>query len=114
MKLGFGLPQRNGVSLRRDITDIARMAETAGFASLWTYERLLFPVQPSDGMYGVPGLPWPPIYEECADALTVMAVAAAVTESIEIGAGVLVATLHPPAGRVSATPISPEVACRIR
>ncbi|HEX3960874.1 MAG TPA: TIGR03619 family F420-dependent LLM class oxidoreductase [Trebonia sp.] len=96
MKLGFGLPQRNGVSLRRDITGMARMAETAGFASLWTYERLLFPVQPSDGMYGMPGLPWPPIYEECADALTVMAVAAAVTESLEMGAGVLVATLHPP------------------
>jgi probable F420-dependent oxidoreductase len=97
VKLGLGLPQRQGVDLRVDITEVARTAEAAGYASLWVYERLLFPVETEQGMYGVPGLAWSKNYQECADPLAVLAVAAAVTTSVRLGTSVLVAPLHAPA-----------------
>lgn len=96
MRFGIGLPQRGGVDLARDVVETARGAEEAGFDSLWVYERLLFPVSPRDGMYGVDGLPWLPAYESTADPLTVMAAATAVTERVRIGSSALVASLHVP------------------
>lgn len=96
MKLGLGLPQRGGVNLRTDVVDVARAAETAGFSSLWVYERLLFPTHPRDGLLGTPGRAWPSFFEECADPLSVLAVAAVVTDSIRLGAAVLTAALHLP------------------
>ena len=47
MKLGLRLPQRLGVDLQHDLVEAARTAEAAGYASLWTYERLLFPETPA-------------------------------------------------------------------
>ena len=58
MKFGLSLPQGAHNDLRRDVAEVARAAEQAGFASLWAYERVLFPVNPVHGMYGIPGLPW--------------------------------------------------------
>jgi probable F420-dependent oxidoreductase len=96
MKFGIGLPQRKGADLRHDVVAVAQGAEAAGFHSLWVYERLLFPEQPRDGLYGVPGLPWSPAYLEAADSLSVMAAASVVTSEIRICSGVLVAPFHPP------------------
>jgi probable F420-dependent oxidoreductase len=87
LKLGLGLPQRGGVNLRTDVVDVARAAETAGFSSLWAYERLLFPMRPRRGPLGVPDLAQPSCYE-CADPLSVLAVAAVVTDSVRLGASV--------------------------
>ena len=46
MKIGLRLPQRLGVDLQYDVVEAARTAEAAGYDSLWTYERLLFPQTP--------------------------------------------------------------------
>lgn len=94
MKLGLQLPQRAAAVKAADLTAFARAAEQAGYASLWAYERVLFPLQPADGMYGVPGLPWDPYYQDCADPLTVLGMAAAVTERVRLGTALLVAPLH--------------------
>ena len=48
MELGLRLPQRLGVDLQHDLVEAARTAEAAGYASLWTYERLLFPEMPAE------------------------------------------------------------------
>ena len=48
MELGLRLPQRLGVDLQHDLVEAARTAEAAGYASLWTYERLLFPDTPAE------------------------------------------------------------------
>jgi probable F420-dependent oxidoreductase len=96
MKLGLGIPQRKGVDLRNDIIEAARTAESAGFSSLWTHERLVFPTEPRDGMYGVPGLPWGKYYEQSPDSLAMLAAAAAVTETVRLGTSVLVAPLYQP------------------
>lgn len=96
MKIGIGLPIRGGTDLRHDITTMATEAEKAGAASVWVYERILWPVTPAQGMYGVPGLPWAEAYSEAADSLTVLTVAAAVTTGVRIGTSVLVAPFYSP------------------
>jgi probable F420-dependent oxidoreductase len=95
MEFGLVLPQRENTDLSRDVTAVAREAEAAGYASLWAYERVLFPLEPSDGMYQVPGLPWLDAYRYTAEALTVLTVAGAVTERVRLGTCVLIAGLHP-------------------
>lgn len=93
MEFGLVLPQWDA-SLTRDTLTVARMAESAGYASLWAYERVLFPVNPSEGMYGIPGLAWDDGYRWTAETLTVLTAAAGVTTTVRLGTCVLVAGLH--------------------
>ena len=95
MKLGLRLPQRLGVDLQHDVVEAARTAEAAGYASLWTYERLLFPKSPLEP-YAPPNVPWPEHSRQVADSLAVLTAAAVATEQVRLGIAVLVAALHTP------------------
>jgi probable F420-dependent oxidoreductase len=94
MKFGLMLPQTPQFDLRQDVASIAGAAEAAGYSSLWSYERTLFPLVPKDGLYGIPGLPWAESYRSTADPLTVLTLAAAATSTVRLGTCVLVAGLH--------------------
>ncbi|MFF6981763.1 LLM class F420-dependent oxidoreductase [Streptomyces sp. NPDC008343] len=96
IRLGLGLPQLRQYDLAKDVTDVARTAEQIGYDSLWVYERLLVPESPTQGLYGVPGLPWPDWYRGMAHPLVTLTLAAAVTERVRLGSGILVAPLHGP------------------
>ncbi|GAA5011849.1 TIGR03619 family F420-dependent LLM class oxidoreductase [Actinopolymorpha pittospori] len=96
MKLGLRLPQRLGVDLRHDLVEAARTAEAAGYASLWTYERLLFPETPVESYADLPNVPWPETSRQAADPLAVLTAAAVVTEQVRLGTAVLIAALHTP------------------
>lgn len=96
MRFGLGLPQQDHFDLAHDVVAVARAAEAAGYDSVWVYERVLFPVAPRDGLYGVDGVPWPERYRSCADPLVTLSLAAAVTERVRLGGSVLVAPLHTP------------------
>src|SRR4051812_41267894 len=95
MKLGLRLPQRLGVDLQHDLVEAAKTAEAAGYASLWTYERLLFPQTPIEP-YAPPNVPWPESSRQAADPLSVLTAAAVVTEKVRLGTAVLIAALHTP------------------
>ncbi len=95
MRLGLRLPQRLGVDLQHDLVEAATTAESAGYASLWTYERLLFPDTPAEP-YAPPNVPWPETQRQAADPLAVLTAAAVVTERVRLGTAVLVAALHTP------------------
>ncbi|WIX75468.1 TIGR03619 family F420-dependent LLM class oxidoreductase [Amycolatopsis carbonis] len=95
MKLGLRLPQRLGVDLQHDVVEAARTAEAAGYASLWTYEQLLFPETPLEP-YAPPNVPWPESGRQTADPLAVLTAAAVVTEKVRLGTAVLIAALHTP------------------
>ncbi|MCL7379021.1 TIGR03619 family F420-dependent LLM class oxidoreductase [Streptomyces sp. 35G-GA-8] len=94
--LGLGLPQMKQYDIGRDVATVARAAEEAGYESLWVFERVLFPEPATQGLYGVPGLPWPDSYRGVADPLITLALAAAATERAQLGTSVLVAPLHVP------------------
>src|SRR6185437_13860268 len=95
MKLGLRLPQRLGVDLQHDVVEAARTAEAAGYASLWTYERLLFPKSPLEP-YAPPNVPWPEHSRQVADSLAVLTAAAVVTEKVRLGTAILIAAQHTP------------------
>jgi probable F420-dependent oxidoreductase len=95
MKLGLRLPQRLGVDLQHDVVEAARTAEAAGYASVWTYEQLLFPEKPIEP-YAPPNVPWPESGRQTADPLAVLTAAAVVTEKVRLGTAVLIAALHAP------------------
>ncbi|MFI7027666.1 LLM class F420-dependent oxidoreductase [Microbispora rosea] len=95
MKLGLRLPQRLGVDLQHDLVEAARTAEAAGYASLWTYERLLFPETPAEP-YAPPDVPWPETQRQAADPLAVLTAAAVATEQVRLGTSLLIAALHTP------------------
>ncbi|WP_332262357.1 TIGR03619 family F420-dependent LLM class oxidoreductase [Streptacidiphilus rugosus] len=57
---------------------------------------MLWPTEPTQGLYGVPGLPWPDFYRAVAEPLMTLATAGAVTERIRLGSSVLIASLHVP------------------
>jgi probable F420-dependent oxidoreductase len=96
MKLGLRLPQRLGVDLQHDVVHAARTAEAAGYDSLWTYERLLFPATPAEPYAEIPNVPWPEHSRQAADPLAVLTAAAVATEKVRLGISLLVAALHTP------------------
>jgi len=95
VKLGLRLPQRLGVDLQHDVVEAARTAEAAGYASLWTYERLLFPKSPLEP-YAPPNVPWPEHSRQVADSLAVLTAAAVATEQVRLGTALLIAAQHTP------------------
>jgi probable F420-dependent oxidoreductase len=95
VRLGLRLPPRLGVDLQHDLVEAARTAEAAGYASVWTYERLLFPERPAEP-YAPPNVQWPENQRQAADPLAVLTAAAVVTERVRLGTAVLVAALHTP------------------
>ncbi|MFI0715640.1 LLM class F420-dependent oxidoreductase [Streptomyces inhibens] len=96
MRLGLSLPQMRQYDIGRDVPDVARAAEQTGYESLWVFERILFPEPATQGLYGIPGLPWPDHYRSVADPLVTLTLAAAATERARLGTSVLVAPLHLP------------------
>ncbi|MGW9076637.1 LLM class F420-dependent oxidoreductase [Streptomyces kronopolitis] len=96
VRLGLGLPQMRQYDLGRDVPDVARAAERTGYESLWVFERILFPEPATQGLYGIPGLPWPDAYRSVADPLVTLTLAAAATERARLGTSVLIAPLHLP------------------
>ena len=96
MRLGLRLPQRLGVDLQHDVVEAARTAEAAGYASLWTYERLLFPQTPAESYAELPDVPWPEHSRQVADPLAVLTAAAVATEQVRLGTAILIAAQHTP------------------
>ncbi|WP_430784686.1 TIGR03619 family F420-dependent LLM class oxidoreductase [Actinoplanes sp. G11-F43] len=98
VKLGISLPQFRHFTPGADVVAAARAMEEIGYDSLWVFERVLVPEDQSGphGLYGVPGLAWPDRYSGVTDALVTLSMAAAVTDRIELGTGVLVVPLHLP------------------
>ena len=46
MKIGFGLPNIGPLGSAEAVKKVAQRAEALGYESLWTIERLLWPVKP--------------------------------------------------------------------
>jgi probable F420-dependent oxidoreductase len=75
MKIGFGAPVSGAWAGPENLGAFARRAEELGYASLWTFQRLLIP---ADGQADPP-------YRAVLDPLLALAYAAAVTRRIRLG-----------------------------
>ena len=95
-KLGLTLPQTRQYDIGKDVPDVAHAAEEIGYESLWVFERALFPEPATQGLYGMPGVPWPDEYRSVAEPLVTLALAVSATRRARLGTSVLVAPLHGP------------------
>src|SRR5690242_18767496 len=96
MRVGLAVSQY-GVFARRDaVIEVARGAEALGFHSLWTGDRILDPVHPREGYPGSRDGRMPPEYRTFLDPLTVLTLAAGVTERVRLGTSTLNAPWYSP------------------
>ena len=79
MKIGFGAPVSGAWATPENLARFAARAEQAGYASLWSFQRLLVPE--GSGMDEV--------YRSVLDPLTALAYAAAGTSRIRLGVAVV-------------------------
>jgi len=85
-KLGFGLPVSGSWATPANMITIAQRAERLGYESLWTYQRLL---QPVDGGWGE-------MYRCVQDPIVSLAYVAAVTRRMRLGTAILNAPFYTP------------------
>jgi probable F420-dependent oxidoreductase len=86
-RVGFGLPVSGSWATPDTIRRIARRAEELGYASLWTFQRVLNPV---GGALG-------PAHESVLDPVLPLAHVAAYTEKIRLGTATICAPFTAPA-----------------
>ena len=85
--LGFGLPVSGSWATPDTMLRIARRAEALGYASLWTFQRVLYPAD------GGPG----PAYRSVHDVVVPLAFVAGHTERIGLGTATICAPFTAPA-----------------
>jgi probable F420-dependent oxidoreductase len=96
MRIGFTLPQAGPPAHQvREAARYAREAEALGADSLWAYDRLLAPVNPTIGYFG--GDTFPPEFRATLDPFVLLTVAATATVRVKLGTNVLNAPWYPPA-----------------
>jgi probable F420-dependent oxidoreductase len=79
MRIGFGAPVAGAWATAGYLTAFARQAEDAGYASLWSFQRLLVPE--GSGME--------PVYQSVLDPMVALGYAAASTSRIRLGVAVI-------------------------
>jgi probable F420-dependent oxidoreductase len=96
MDLGITLPTSGPHATPAGIVRMARAAEDLGYAAVWTYERLLYPLGDVP-QSGGPPRPLPEHMRTTYEPLETLAHVAAMTSRIRLGTSVLVAPFHTPA-----------------
>lgn len=89
MRLGINIPHMGPAAGPEAIAKVARAAEDAGYETLWTTERLLFPVKPRTPYAATPDGSLPDAYRRVIDPLDALTWAAAHTKKIGLGTSVL-------------------------
>ena len=82
MLLGFALPVSGSWATPANCRAIARSAEDLGYASLWTFQRLLSPLDGDEHTLA-------PQYRSVTDPLATLAFVAGCTSSVRLGAAVV-------------------------
>ncbi|HEX3961995.1 MAG TPA: TIGR03619 family F420-dependent LLM class oxidoreductase [Trebonia sp.] len=77
--IGIGAPLAGAWATPQNLTRFARQAESLGYRSLWTFQRLFVP----------DGSDMPPVYRSVLDPLVALGYAAAVTSTVRLGVAVL-------------------------
>ena len=79
MEIGFGAPVSGSWATPAIVKEVAQEAERLGYASLWTFQRTLFPA----------GDPIPMPYRSVHDPLAMTAYLAGITERVRLGIAIV-------------------------
>ncbi|MEP7055273.1 MAG: TIGR03619 family F420-dependent LLM class oxidoreductase [Actinomycetota bacterium] len=86
LQLGFGLPVSGSWATPDTVAHVAHRADELGYASLWTFQRLLVPA----------GADVAPVYHSVQDPLIALAYAAALTTRVRLGIGIVNVPFYAP------------------
>ncbi|MCY7373308.1 MAG: TIGR03619 family F420-dependent LLM class oxidoreductase [Spirochaetaceae bacterium] len=86
MLIGFAVPLSGSWATPDNQVKLAQRAEELGYASLWTFQRLLYPADP--GASETPER-WSPVYRSVHDPIVALAYLAAHTSRIRLGVAVI-------------------------
>jgi probable F420-dependent oxidoreductase len=89
MRVGFALGNIGPIGTADNIVKIAQRAEALGYDSLWTVERLLWPVKPQSPYPVTPDGSLPVEYKHVLDPLEALTFVSALTKKIALGTSVL-------------------------
>ncbi|MEU9886021.1 TIGR03619 family F420-dependent LLM class oxidoreductase [Sphaerisporangium sp. NPDC051011] len=87
MEIGFGVPVSGPWATPANMARVAHRAQELGYASLWTFQRLLYPV----------GHPIGPVYRAVQDPIVTLSYLAGVTEGIRLGLAIVNLPFYSPA-----------------
>jgi probable F420-dependent oxidoreductase len=95
MKLGVALPTSARYASAESIVRIAQEAERLGYTSLWTYERLLYPIA---GITQPDGSTWqlPEPYKSTYEPIETLSYVAAHTQRVKLGTSIVNAPFQSP------------------
>ncbi|MDN5846993.1 MAG: TIGR03619 family F420-dependent LLM class oxidoreductase [Candidatus Nitrosocosmicus sp.] len=96
MKVGISLPQAGKQATKENVLQMALAAESEGFDSVWTFERLLWPMNPQTPYPATPDGSLPQEYQIMLDPLETLSFLAARTNKISLGTSVLDMLFHNP------------------
>jgi probable F420-dependent oxidoreductase len=85
VQLAFAVPQAGSWATPANQVEVAQRAEARGYASLWTFQRLLFPADRD----GPDAARWQPVYRSVHDPLVTLSYLAGQTTRIRLGVAVL-------------------------
>lgn len=94
--VGLTLPQLGEHVSRRAVRGFCERSEELGFDSLWVQEHLFFALEPQAPYAARPGMPVPEAYRTTLSPLELLTAAAAWTERMVLGTGILVGGYHRP------------------
>ncbi len=89
MRVGFALGNIGPIGTPENLVKIAQRAETLGYDTLWTVERLLWPVAPQTPYAATPDGSLPPEYRYALDPMDALVFVAGHTKRIGLGTSVL-------------------------
>lgn len=96
MKVGISLPQAGIQATKENMLHMTQAAESEGFDSIWTFERLLWPINPQTPYVATPDGSLPEEYQIMFDPLETLSFLAAHTNKISLGTSVLDMLFHNP------------------
>jgi probable F420-dependent oxidoreductase len=97
MRIGHAIGNIGPIGSSESITKIAQRAESLGYDSLWTVERLLWPAEPQTPYPVTPDGRLPAEYKYVLDPLDTLTFAAALTKKVALGTSVLDMPFYNPA-----------------
>jgi probable F420-dependent oxidoreductase len=89
MRVGFALGNIGPIGSPENLLKIAQRAEALGYDSLWTVDRLLWPVAPQTPYVAAPDGALPGEYKRVLDPLVALTFVAGHTKKIALGTSVL-------------------------
>jgi alkanesulfonate monooxygenase SsuD/methylene tetrahydromethanopterin reductase-like flavin-dependent oxidoreductase (luciferase family) len=89
MKVGIALPQIGQQATKDNIIHVAIQAEKEGFDSVWTFDRLLWPLNPQTPYRGTSDGRLPIEMQNVLDPIGLLTFVAANTDKIALGTSVV-------------------------